>query len=453
MTKMGRRRFLASVGTGAVGLAAAPAVAAAGAEEGFDPSVHGFGFRNWRADERAYPGHDHRKLADEEVSECIRLDWQGPFADLFGTAVARLPDALVGLVSSQIRVAAAQLASTDGHCYGMTFSAQEFFEDPGALPDSVRNAAALRTPEVPRGESGTVGTLIDEYQSTQLLDVHSWLGRRRMLRPGAIDHAAEVAALTATVDAFGTAGVTLVDTDTRLSHQVLVYDYTERGNATLLDVYNPNVPARSYRPRYRRRLKVVPNADRPLANHAAFDNLVFNRWDRAIRADADVTAPRRTDDGDFSHLLERVVRFTVSSPNVALSVVAPDGTTVGRNRAEMMDLSRGDVYDTRYRYDAPAGDYRVSVVGKRAATYELTAQAAGFDGSLLDDAVTARIDPGEVREYVASVPENADETGTLRERGSVSLSRVRRAVDVPNLLAGAAGGAALSAYALRRQRG
>ncbi|MDS0299845.1 hypothetical protein NDI76_13940 [Halogeometricum sp. S1BR25-6] len=452
MTKMGRRRFLASVGAGAVGLAAAPGVAAADPREGFDPSVHGFGFRNWRGSERAYPGHDHRRLADEEVRECVRLDWQGPFADLFGTPVARLPDALVGLVASQIRVAAAQLSSTDGHCYGMTFAAQEFFEDPNALPDSVEHAAELRTPEVPRGEGGTVGTRIDEYQSTQLLDVHSWLGRRRMLRPQKIDHAAELAALTATVDAFGTAGVTLVDTATRLSHQVLVYDYAERGDATLLDVYNPNVPAKSYRPRYRRRLKVVPNADRPLANHAEFDSLVFNRWDRAIRADADVTAPRRTDDGDFSHLLERAVRFTVSSPNVGLSVVAPDGTAVGRNRAEMMDRSRGDVYGTRYRYDAPAGDYRVSVVGKRAATYELTAEAAGLDGSLLDDAVTAHIAPGEVREYVASVPESAEEEGALRERATLSPSRVRRAVDVPNLLAGAAGGAALSAYALRRRR-
>ncbi|SFR51179.1 hypothetical protein [Halogeometricum limi] len=451
MTKLNRRGFLARLGAGAASVAAVPTIAAGRPDEGFSPETHGFGFRNWAGNERAYPGHEHRAVSRERVRECVDDDWRGPFADLFGTPVGDLPEALVGLVSSQIRVAAAQLSSTDGHCYGMTFSAQEFFEDPDTLPDGVDNAAALRTPEVPRESGGTIGNRIDEYQSTQLLDVHSWLGRHRMLRPKQIDHAAELAALSATIDAFGTAGVTVVNSETRLSHQILVYDYEETTNGTRLLAYDPNVPAGPYRRGFRRALTVRPNRARPIADYDPYDSLVFNRWDRAIRADSDVTTPRRTGDGDdFSHLLERAVRFTTTSPNVSLSVVAPDGTPVGRNVAEKMNRSHTDVYGMRYRYDAPPGDYRLSVVGRRKATYELRAEAAGFAGSFLDDAVTATVGPGEVREYVARIPESADETGSLRERGRYSLSALRRGIDVPNLVAGAAGGAALSAYLARR---
>jgi hypothetical protein len=453
MRRLGRRGFLVRLGAGAATLAAAPGVADAREDEGFSPATHGFGFRNWRGNEPAYPAHDHRAVAKSEVRECVEEDWKGPFSDLFGTPVARLPDALVGLLSSQIRVAAAQLSSTDGHCYGMTFSAQEFFENPSLLPADVDDAASLRTPEVPRESGETIGVHIDEYQSTQLLDVHSWLGRHRMLRPHRIDFEAELAALTAAVDAFGTAGVTLVDTATRRSHQVLVYDYEADGAKTRLRVYDPNVPARAYQRGYRRRLTVRPTRTPPLTGHPDFDSFVFNRWDRAIRADADVQTPRRTaesDGDDFSHLLERAVRFSVTSPNVSLSVVAPDGRTVGRNVAAKMDRSRTDVYAMRYRYDAPPGDYRVSVVGERDATYELTAEAAGLDGSYLERSVTATVRPGEVREYVVTVPESPDAEATLREREAYPFSTVVRGLDVPSLAAGAAAGAAVSAYVLRR---
>jgi hypothetical protein len=249
-----------------------------------------------------------------------------------------------------------------------------------------------------------------------------------------------------------------VNAATRRSHQVLVYDYETDGAKTRLRVYDPNVPARAYQRGYRRRLTVRPTRTPPLTGHPDFDSLVFNRWDRAIRADAGVQTPQRTAEGDgaesdgadFSHLLERAVRFSVTSPNVSLSVVAPDGRAVGRNVAAKMDRSRTDVYAMRYRYDAPPGDYRVSVVGKRDATYELTAEAAGLDGSYLERSVTATVRPGEVREYVVTVPEFPDAEATLRERESYPFSTVVRGLDAPSLAAGAAAGAAVSAYVLRR---
>lgn len=452
MSELGRRGFLVRLGAGTTALATIPAVADSRADEGFSPETHGFGFRNWRGTELAYPGHDHRAVSNKEVRRCVERDWRGPFEDLFGTPVSELPDALTGLVASQIRIAAAQLSSTDGHCYGMTFAAQEFFEDPSTLPSDVEYASALRTPEVTRESGETIGTHIDEYQSTQLLDVRSWLGRHRMLRPQTIDFEAETAALTAAVDAFGTAGVTVVDSTTRRSHQVLAYDYEDVDDGTRLAVYDPNAPARAYRDGRRRTVTVSPTAETPLSGYSPYDSFVFNRWDRAIRAGSDPAGPRRTDgEDDFSHLLERAVRFTVTSPNVALSVVAPDGRAVGRNVAEKMDRSRTDVYAMRYRYDAPPGDYRVAVVGKRDATYELTAEAAGLAGSFVQRSVTATVRPGDVREYVVTVPESPDEDATLRERDSYPFSNAVRSVDLPSLAVGATVGAALSAYLLHRR--
>ncbi|WP_220173661.1 hypothetical protein, partial [Halopelagius longus] len=403
---------------------------------------------NWAGGDRdAYPGHDHRAVSNQAVKERIRNDWRGDFADLFGVGVGELPPSLVDLISSQIRVGVAQLASTNGHCYGMIFTAQELFERPESLPADADAAADLHSPEVTLSDGETtVGRRIDRYQSSQILDVYAWLGRRRMLTPAKIDYTAEMSALTACVDAFGTATVTLVDTETRLSHQVLVYDYEETGGGVELRLYDPNVPAQGYRKGRRRTLSVRPTEEFPVVGHPTYDALVFNRWDRAIRAGASVTAPRRADDeADFGHLLDCAVRFSVDSADVAFTAVGPDGDPVGRTHGAFTDRTRSDVHATRYRYGASHGTYRLSVVGRRATAYELRAQVAGTDGGALDRTVSGRVGAGDVHEYVVRVPE-----GSIRRAGTAFSAGLRGSVDPSSAVGGAAGGAALGGYLVHR---
>jgi hypothetical protein len=452
MTRWGRRRFLRTAGLGAFAASGLPAVASGERPpDAFDPTRHAFGFRNWATDEPAYPEHDHGRVAREEVIETVESDWRETFDDLFDVGVAGVANPFLDVVSSQLRVAVNQLSAANGHCYGMVFAAQRYFESPDALPEGVDAAAEVTNPEIPLDEPrGPVGDLVDEFQATQLLDLHAWLGRRRMLRPRAVDYESELAALTAVVDAFGTAGITLVDSVTRQSHQVLVYDYRRDATGVTLLAYDPNRPARAYRDGGVT-LRVDPDGDRPLSGYYDYDAFVFNRWDRAIRADAERRVPAREDSDGFDHLLDCAVRFTVDTCDVSLSVVDPDGNPVGRNRSPHMDTSRTEVSHTRYRYGASPGEYRVAVVGEREATYSLHAQAASVDGSHLDRRVEAAIDPGRVHEYVARVPEGPDGDGVFRRTNDAPLpSGLAPQVDPASVVAGALGGAALT-YLLLEQ--
>jgi hypothetical protein len=452
MTRWGRRRFLQTAGLGAFAANGLPAVASGGRPpDAFDPTRHAFGFRNWATDEPAYPEHEHGRVAREEVRQSVESDWRGTFNDLFDVGVAGVANPLVDVVASQVRVAANQLSASNGHCYGMVFAAQRYFENPDALPEDVDAAAEVSNPEIPLDEPrGPIGDLVDEFQATQLLDVHAWLGRRRMLRPESVDYGSELAALTAVVDAFGTAGITLVDSSTRRSHQVLVYDYRRDANGVRLLAYDPNRPARAYR-HDRVALRVDPGGSPPLRGYHDFDAFVFNRWDRAIEADAESRVPAREGSADsFGHLLDCAVRFTVDTCDVSLSVVDPDGNPVGRNRSPHMDTSRTEVSHTRYRYGADSGEYRVAVVGERPATYSLHAQAAGVDGSHLDRRVEASIDAGRVHEYAARVPEGPDGNGSFRRTDDAVLPPgLTPQFDPPSVVAGALGGASLAYLLLR----
>jgi hypothetical protein len=360
---------------------------------------------------------------------------------VFGVALSNTPGSVTSVLARQLSVSVNQLAASNGHCYGMTFAAQRYFETPGDLPDGVDTAAQVTDPEIPLGsEEGPIGDLIDRYQTKQILDIYAWLGRRRMLRPKRIDYESELAALVAVLDEFGTAGLTLINTDSRISHQVLVYGYDDTPNGVTLAVYDPNFAARQYG-NTELSLEVDLTRPKPVTGFAEYDAFVFNRWDRAIRAGAEVTEPCRSDDrDDFGHLLSRVVRVAVDTPDVSLALVDPDGTPVGRNTADYMDRERSDVSATRYRYDAPAGRYRLAVVGAEKTNYDLRVQVAGVESGTLDTAVSTSVASGGVHEYALDVPE--DETPTLSRVGENPTAMLPN-LDPASTAVGLAGGAAL----------
>ncbi|KAB1198114.1 MULTISPECIES: hypothetical protein [Haloferax] len=449
MVPLGRREFLAGVGT-AVGVTGSLAgvAGASQSESRFDPVRDGFGFPNWASKDTWYPEHEHVRVDPASVEARIRREWKSTFAEVFGYALSNTPGALLTLLSRQLSVSVNQLAASNGHCYGMTYAAQRYFERPGDLPDEVDVAAEVSDPEIPLGsDEGPIGDLIDHYQTRQLLDIHAWLGRRRMFRPKHIDFEAELAALVAVIDEFGTAGVTLVDTVSGTSHQVLAYDYTDTADGAQLALYDPNYPARQYR-QTKRTFTIDASKTRPVSGYAEYDAFVFNRWDRAIRSNADTTSPVESNSrDDFGHLLKRVVRVAVDTKDVSLAIVDPDGNPVGRNNSGYMDRRRTDVWATRYRYDAPPGRYRLAVVATRETDYEMRVQVAGLETEALDTRISKAMASGEVHEYVVDVP----------ERGTPSIARVYEnpTTLIPNLdpasvAVGVASGAALTYLAQSR---
>ncbi|MFC7202696.1 hypothetical protein ACFQJC_04165 [Haloferax namakaokahaiae] len=449
MVPFGRRRFLGRVGATVAGVVGLVGTTSASADsDAFDPTRHAFGFPNWAASDAMFEEHDDVNVDANSVEAILAETWPGTFAEFFGMKFTDVPQSVLALISRQISVAANQMSAANGHCYGMTYSAQRYFETPRDLPAGVESAADVTNPEIPLGsDEGPIGDLIDYYQRSQLLNVYAWAGRRRMYRPETIDYEAELAALIAVIDEFGTAGLTLVDIANHVSHQVLIYDYTKTAEGTKLAVYDPNYPAPQYREKQRTFL-VRPTEATPISNYGPYGAFVFNRWDRAIRAGVDNAMPNDSDSHQqFGYLLSRVVRVTVDSPAVSLAVVDPDGNPVERNTAEYMDRGQAAVWATRYRYDAPAGDYRIAIVGKSPVEYRLDAEVAGLDSDVLTQARSVSVSPGEVHEYTLRVPE--DGSPSLSRDGSGLLGSVT-SLDPTSLAVGVASGAALAYLQARR---
>ncbi|KAB1187441.1 MULTISPECIES: hypothetical protein [Haloferax] len=449
MAPLGRRRFLKYAGVGATGIyGLSRTTRAADDDAAFDPTRHGFGFANWSSSDTFYPEHEHVEVDPTSVERRIQREWKGVFADLFGLSLSNTPDALLNVLARQLSVSVNQLAASNGHCYGMTFAAQRYFEVSSDLPAGVAVAADVSDPEIPLGsDEGPIGDLIDRYQATQLLSLYAWLGRRRMLRPQTIDYETEVAALVAVLDEFGTAGITLVNSETRSSHQVLVTGYRETPTGVELTLYDPNFPAQKYATTTRR-LSIDLQKDTPVTGSAEYDAFVFNRWDRAIRAGVEVAKPTRSDArATFDHLLSRVFRVATDTDAVSLAVVDPAGTPVGRNTGAFMDREGSDVWATRYCYDAPTGTYRLALVGAVDTEYDLSVQVAGLETETLDTVVSKSLSSGEVHEYVVDVPEN--ETPSIARVDESSSSVVSR-LDPTSVAIGLAGGAALTYLAHSR---
>ena len=158
-----------------------------------------------------------------------------------------MPGALIDLVARQLYVAVNQLSATNGHCYGMVFTAQRYYENPDSIPLGRESASRLAHPEKSTGgREPAVGSDIDHYQNKQFLSPYSWLGRRRAYGLGDIDYRAEVATITAAVGEYGTAGITVFNPNSLYSHQVLVYGYERDAEGITFRIYDPNVPAPDY---------------------------------------------------------------------------------------------------------------------------------------------------------------------------------------------------------------
>ncbi|QLG27905.1 hypothetical protein HUG10_10220 [Halorarum halophilum] len=444
-----RRRFLARVGAaglaGTTGVRAAGRAAATGfagsveSDDPFDPTVHAFGFRNWSTRSELFPDHAHDAVTRDEVRRTVERNWTGPlFALASGPTATSLPDSLVEAVSTQVYVSVNQLSATNGHCYGMCFAAQSYYERPDRIPLDRESASAFAGPTEPFDDGAEpVADEIDLYQTAQLLDVEAWLGRRALVRPSAIDYGRELEAVKHAVDADGTASVTLLAGTSRLYHQVLVYDYRRRGGGTDLLVYDPNYGARTYRTdagREARRIR-VSTADSPTTvSYDGYDGFVANRADRRIRLRTDPDDDSGSNGGGRG--LFPMLAVTMRSPAGSLSVLDPEGRPVSRDRAAFMNEDAAGGAALRYRYGAEPGDYRIVVTAAKDTPYTLDVRSAGLDGELLSTSREGHLDAGEARTFRASISDPGD--GELSATGEGPLDDLG-----PSTLAALVGGAAV----------
>jgi hypothetical protein len=423
-------------------------------ERTFDPRRHAFGFRNWSTAVPTYPGHDHEAVSESEVRRVVRSEWPETLRRTLGVTLDADAEALVGSIARQLYVSANQASASNGHCYGMAYAAQAYFERPSTVPLGRSTASEFAHPEAPLGEDGNdkgpVATDVDVYQNLQLLDPNAWLGRRGLFAPGLIDLAASVRNVRAVIDRFGTAAVTLLNTTTLRSHQVLVYDARREGERTRLAVYDPNYAARHYRERGPRHLEVVHGDDGVrLAPYEGYDSFVYNERDRVVaargRADAVPGFDARTE--AVAGWALRPVVFTVVGESAEAVVVDPAGRRVRREHAGYEDLERTPVCAMRYRYGGESGTYRIAILGRDDGEYALRVDSATPSGELLRAEAGAAIGPGETHRYRAEIPGSAGETGSLRRlrpEGGVPSTLV-----VAGALAGVGVGAAAAAVRCR----
>ena len=378
-------------------------------DDGFDPTRHAYGFRNWSTTNPYF--EVPTDPSPPTVLDRIRETWPDAASETTGLGSLRLTGALLDVAAVQLRQAIVQRAGTNGHCYGMVLTGQRYYEKPEAIPVDAQTASDIPDPTVPAEEPrAPVYDEIVNRQADQFLKFRVWVGRKAMLYRQWLDTTALLGDVQSVIDRFGTAGLTLFN-DTRYSHQVLAHEFTEDEDGVSIEIYDPNDSARTYRFE-RRTLRFDRGTDGSLSMrpYGPYTGALFTRYDRIeMASDRSTAGPldHLTVDGEtLRETLLPLLFVCVDSPSVSLSVVGPDGEPVGRLRSVHMDRSRGDHPGLRSRYGASPGRYRVSLFGTESTDYELQARLVGPEGSRLDVTRSGSLDAGERRAFDLRVPES-----------------------------------------------
>lgn len=387
---MTRRSVLAAVSVAATAITPSlggskTTVESASADRSFDPTRHGFGFYNWRTREGAYPVIE----GDESVVD----DWQDPFERAFNRPLSDLPSGLVDALSQHAREGLLEATRTNGYCYGMVFAAQRYFERPGTIPGGFETASEVTHPNAPRTAAGTpVLDEILEYHTVQYLDLHAWLGRYALLEPSLIDYESQLAELCATVDTFGTAGITLFTDESVRSHQVLVYDYERARDRIVLFAYDPNYYAAMY-DEFTYTIGIDTSGEtprpEPIEYGPGYDQFVHNEYDRTIRNRSDSSGPFGGEESLYDRLFGTTL-FVSPGPVIDALVVGPKGQPLPNTTG---------TDPLHYRYGAPDGTYAITLTGRKDTEYAVDVYASSRHHEVLNETIEGSITAGETDRY------------------------------------------------------
>ena len=381
---------------------------------GFDPTVHGFGFPNWdlkEATEPNFPGHNHNEISLQEVRDIIETSWPEKIEEMESVEFPGSGLAIDAIVL-QIYLGVNQGTATNGHCYGMTYAAEEYYQSPNQLPSSA--AVASDIPD-PTGKNTSVGDKIDFYQNSQTLNLSVWTTYQLGSSSQDIDYQRQLEAMMNAIDETGTAGVTLYDSNSDSVHQILATGYTSDENTVEVEVYDPNYSADSEA--YNLENSAVSVVFNRTGSHTTvqsylgrYDRILYSNTDRRV----DLTSMLRSEQTRewFKSMLTDVVAFATQSP-VDLTVTDVDGNELSRMTAEGMSLEPTEYDHLRTDFGSQASEYEVELTGTNDGEYTLEVQGRRADGTRLSTSVVGEISEGETHRYQAVLPDESGEQGRL----------------------------------------
>ena len=415
MAEETRRDFLRVCGTatlaGLGGCLGGTPGAGGGAEppsrERFDPRVDGFGFRNWGTAGDRYPGHDHDAVSREEIRRVVERDWSPYVRERNWLDVSVLPSALRETIVKQLYVSINQGSATDGHCFGMVETAIEYFETPTSVPATVDSPSGIERP------TGAVGDTIDFHHNRQLLDPHTWGAWMLLYSEAELAYSSQLPAIRSAIDDDGVASLGLATWPRLRGHAVLAYDYVDRGDETVLEVYDPDWAAPSYDSRTPT-LAFDTGGERPTLRGPYRE-----RFDRVVLIGSDLELPALVRAGEGflrRHLLGGLLTVFVTT-DVELSVVDGSNAELRRRTADHASTEPTEYANVRYRFGDPAGEYTVRLSGSTGTEYTLEVEASSREGFLIDREVEGSFDASATHEYLVTVPASPTGRATVERTG------------------------------------
>lgn len=365
-------------------------------ERSFDPTVDGFGFTNWGTTSERYPSHDHDTVSQEEISRVIQRDWGSYLTQENWMTLSELPAALRETIVKQLYVSINQGSATDGHCFGMVNAAAEYFQNPDRVPSPDQRPASIEEP------IGAVGDTIDFHHNRQILDPQTWGAWMLLHGNYELDYQSHLSLVRRAIDRVGVSGLALVTWPRQDGHTVLAYDYRRRQEELILDVYDPNWPAKAYRTETKE-IRFDTSGERPQLV-TPYDQ----RYSRVAYIGRGVSLPtlvRAGADVIARYLLGGVFTVLVTSP-VSLRVVDAKNVELRRDTADHMSSQPTEYSNIRYRYGEPSGEYTISVSGTAGTAFSIEIDGASRRGKLIDREITGRFDQNTTTQaYRVTVPE------------------------------------------------
>ncbi|ELY52037.1 hypothetical protein [Natronolimnohabitans innermongolicus] len=257
---------------------------------GFAPATDGFGFDNFSTPP-VVP--DPVEFVDRsELRTRLLSDWDGPLGMASGISMTGSLERRVRSIADELYGNATRLFGTEGYCYGMAATAQQYFEEPDSMPVDRESASEIEHVNEPLedGDSRPVREDIERLHRRQFTEIDSWLNRWPLLRPGWIDYQAQERELRDALDDYGSAGLTITGDDVLRGHYVLAYDYDVDDTGVTFAVYDPNDSADEYagsNDGHTVGVETTGSSYEPRmdAYEGTYDRFLFTSTDRTIRAD------------------------------------------------------------------------------------------------------------------------------------------------------------------------
>ena len=357
----------------------------------FEPTVHGFGFSNWEgnsgtgADGEGFT-YDSGTVTEEDVEQALD-SWRTALSEVQQKLVTRIVYSWIG-----------SNAATNGHCYGMTLSADAYFQNPSELPDSVDVASEIPHPT---DSYGTVGDRIRRLQTSQLLRAEPYWFAFLGMRWGLADHRESLGQVIEALEETGTAPLAL-DGEAN-PHMVLAHGYEHRDDVTDVFIYDPSYEAAEHEnPDIIWTLSVDRDSGDVLEIEDGYDEFLYHDPEMELSTvDRLIGARDRV-----LEMLSDAVFFGLETGGT-LELDVPEDVFVDRLDGEYVDADRAPYAEMAVVFDSP-DEFEVSIDGDAGDEYALDAFGLRGGDLVIEEAVSDTLD-----EVPARLQFTVDEAGEL----------------------------------------